>query len=335
MSNQLRDLLAEWHPQRNELEWVLGVVYRTEGPSYRKAGAMMLFNSLGQQFGMLSGGCLESDIQRYAQQVMQSGINKTLCYDGSDEDDLSFQLGIGCGGTVYLQLQRVDSGNHYLELDKLYASLQQHRHGVFHLLIKNKSSSQARFEQIEGRNNSKASVISVNNLQWLEIPIIPAPHLLLVGGGLDARPVTALAGELGWRISLWDPRPANGRMAYFPFVQQALDGPATQLRDVCQNESVDAAILMSHSIELDASALQALPGCSLRYIALLGPENRKQKVLETAAVSESDLSCRLAGPAGLSLGGELPESIALSIIAECHAALFSKNAISISQVLNP
>ena len=52
----------------------------------------MLFNSLGQQFGLLSGGCLESDIQRYAKEVMASGQPTTICYDGSDEDDISFQL---------------------------------------------------------------------------------------------------------------------------------------------------------------------------------------------------------------------------------------------------
>ena len=73
MANQLLYVLTQWHPYRDACEWVLGTVYKTEGPCYRKSGAMMLFNGRGQQFGMLSGGCLEADIQRYARHVMLSG----------------------------------------------------------------------------------------------------------------------------------------------------------------------------------------------------------------------------------------------------------------------
>lgn len=333
MSQQLKDLLSQWYRQRDSLEWVLGVVYRTEGPCYRKAGAMMLFNSLGQQFGMLSGGCLESDIQRYAQQVMQTGLNKSLCYDGSDEDDLSFQLGIGCGGTVYLQLQKVDSNNGYLALDLLYTSLQKHQHGIYHVLIKENTTPAARFEELENPTDGISRLLSIEGNDWLETPITPPPHLLLIGGGLDARPLAALAGELGWRQSLWDPRPANGRAAYFPAVETIIDADVSALNDFYCSESVDATVLMSHNVDLDAKALQALPETTVRYIALLGPDSRKQKVLKTAAIDERDLPCPLAGPAGLRLGGELPESIALAMLAECHAALFGKNAASISQVL--
>ena len=54
MPNQFSEHLQQWLPQRDELEWVLGTVYAIEGPSYRKPGAMMFFNSMGQQLGMLS-----------------------------------------------------------------------------------------------------------------------------------------------------------------------------------------------------------------------------------------------------------------------------------------
>ena len=44
MSNQLSALLNEWHKAKDDTEWVLGTVYKTEGSAYRKAGAMMLIN---------------------------------------------------------------------------------------------------------------------------------------------------------------------------------------------------------------------------------------------------------------------------------------------------
>ena len=48
----------------------------------------MLFNSIGQQFGLLSGGCLEANIQLRAAQVMSTQKSITLCYDGADEDEI-------------------------------------------------------------------------------------------------------------------------------------------------------------------------------------------------------------------------------------------------------
>ena len=80
MNNHLVQLLKKWHPERDTRLWVLATVYKTIGPSYRKAGAMMLFNDLGQHYGLLSGGCLEADIQRQAARVMRSKRSLTVCY---------------------------------------------------------------------------------------------------------------------------------------------------------------------------------------------------------------------------------------------------------------
>ena len=74
MSNHLSHLLAQWYPERDNLDWVLATIYDTHGPCYRKPGAMMLFSSQGHQLGMLSGGCLESDIGVNARKVIQTGM---------------------------------------------------------------------------------------------------------------------------------------------------------------------------------------------------------------------------------------------------------------------
>ena len=95
MFNQFSQQLKQWHSKRDEQKWVLGTLYKIDGPSYRSPGAMMLFNDAGEQFGLLSGGCLEADIQKEASQVMRSQRSMAACYDASDEVDMSFLLGIG------------------------------------------------------------------------------------------------------------------------------------------------------------------------------------------------------------------------------------------------
>jgi xanthine dehydrogenase accessory factor len=347
-SNHLSHLLAKWYPNRDQFDWVLATIYDTKGPCYRKSGAMMLFSSHGDQLGMLSGGCLESDISINARKVMQTGKPISVCYDGSDEDDLSFHLGIGCGGTVYIMLQQVNSDNDYLALTDVYHALKQRSSGYYYQSIIDKKNgdksppSDAYFkaEYIDDIASS-ATIInkSVNksiDTHWLANPVIPEPHLLVIGGGLDARPLVSIANQLGWRVSLWDPRPANARKEFFPTVNHIIKGDADLLTTFSAEMDVNAAVLMSHNIMIDTKALKALSQTKLQYLALLGPTNRRQQVITQANISselEASLPFIFAGPAGLDIGGTLPESIALSIMSECHASLYGKSANSMSQVL--
>ncbi len=313
MSNQLSQLLSAWQGAEQDTQWVLGTVFKTKGSTYRKAGAMMLINGLGQQFGLLSGGCLESDIVRNARRAMTSGRALTLVYDGSDEDDLSFQLGIGCGGTVHIMLQPLSTDND-LGLNAMADALRNRRPGTYFQRI---GATEAHFHPGEPRQLRR----SIIENGWLITPIKPEPHLLIVGGGIDARPVVRIAKELGWRITLADPRPANARREYFPGADKILRDTQGGLSRSLETEGVDAAVLMSHSIEIDAEALIVLQSTGLRHIALLGPRHRYRQVLEQAGLTEKELTCPVSGPAGIDIGGQLPESIALSILAECHSVL--------------
>ncbi|WGL16894.1 XdhC family protein [Microbulbifer bruguierae] len=339
MSNHLISLLKTWYPLRDSCDWVLGTVFRTAGPCYRKAGAMMLFSSGGHQLGMLSGGCLESDIHRQARRVMHSGRAVTLTYDGSDEDDLSFQLGIGCGGTVDILLQPLHRANRYLELDRIHFALQGFRSGYYYQYIPdNCGTTRARFmdsDPVRGDSfRVRAQLVEEGESLWLCTGVTPPPHLLIVGGGIDARPLAAIGHELGWRISVWDPRPANARREYFPGADDLLNMPVEQLTAFACSHNVTAAVLMSHSIGLDAAALSALYNESLHYLALLGPRNRRERVIVEAGIDLQTCSLQIAGPAGLEIGADLPETIALSILAECQAALNQGSGRSISGILN-
>ncbi len=354
MSNHLSDILAKWYPNRDKSDWVLATIYKTSGPCYRKPGAMMLFSSQGEQLGMLSGGCLESDIGINARKVMQTGQPISVCYDGSDEDDLSFHLGIGCGGTIYIMLQQINHQNDYLSLVQVFDALKQRSSGYFYQSVVSRNTDEQAYFETEkiayiaasaslvqkphGYDcNVAPSTSQLDKNEWLVTPIIPVPHILVVGGGIDAYPLVNMAKQLGWQVSLWDPRPANARKEYFSNIDYIIKGDAQILSTFVEKKKVNAAILMSHNVAIDAQALQALASTKLQYVALLGPNNRKQQVIAQAKVQEhieeQALPFIISGPAGLDIGGTLPESIALSILTECHASLFNRNAQSMSQVL--
>ncbi len=59
----------------------------------------------------------------------------------------------------------------------------------------------------------------------------------------------------------------------------------------------------------------------MRYIGLLGPGDRRRRLLEELGDVGRALDSRVHGPAGIDIGGRGPAAIALSIIAEMHQAL--------------
>ena len=229
MVNHLKQLLDIWYPQRDSQLWVLATVYKTQGPSYRKSGAMMLFNDLGQQYGLLSGGCLEADIQRQAAKVMRSQQSLTVCYDGSDEDDISYQLGIGCGGTVHILLQPVRAAQNYLNLGEIRDHLADHGQGQYWQLVDENSDTHSHWHTSDYSDQPR--LVHQDKQCWLVTNIKPQPHILIVGGGVDARPLVSMAKGLGWTVTLWDSRPANARREYFMAADTILDCPITSLVD--------------------------------------------------------------------------------------------------------
>jgi xanthine/CO dehydrogenase XdhC/CoxF family maturation factor len=333
VSNRLNKLLENWLINKDKSAWVLATIIATDGSSYRKPGAMMMINDLGQYFGLLSGGCLESDIMRQARRCWEDGHNRIIEYDMREEEDLAWQLGIGCGGMVRILLQAVNTKNHYLQLDLLFDKLQQNIACHYQQMIhenepENKITphSEASQQSISRLNNAKTGQLFVQFIK-------PAPHLAIFGGGVDARPLVAMAAELGWQVTLVDPRTSYARAAYFAGAQQIIREPVDTLENSSWLMQLDMFVIMSHNIKLDGQALSLAQRSSAKYIGMLGPGHRTQRVLDSAGLTPKDLSTPLANPIGLRLGGELPESIALSILSEAHAFIENSDANSISGIL--
>jgi xanthine/CO dehydrogenase XdhC/CoxF family maturation factor len=154
-------------------------------------------------------------------------------------------------------------------------------------------------------------------IELLLIPIMPPPAILICGAGHDAVPVARLAVEMGWNCTIVDHRAGFARADRFP---PSCDVRVLQPTDLSKDialEKIDAAVLMTHHLGHDRSYLSQVIGASLPYIGLLGPRARRDRLLSEIGVSD----VHVFGPAGLDIGAEMPESIALAIVAEIHAFL--------------
>lgn len=96
---------------------VLVLVTATSGSTYSKAGDLMLIDQQGVACGMLSGGCLESDLAARAQVVLESGQSQSVTYELASGDDDVWGLGIGCDGSMSIDLQLITADKNYAPLE--------------------------------------------------------------------------------------------------------------------------------------------------------------------------------------------------------------------------
>jgi xanthine/CO dehydrogenase XdhC/CoxF family maturation factor len=77
---------------------------------------------------------------------------------------------------------------------------------------------------------------------------------------------------------------------------------------------------MSHNYSHDLALLRFLLASPARYIGVMGPRKRTERMLRELAANKANLT-RLHSPVGLDIGANGPAEIALSIVAEMRAVL--------------
>ncbi len=148
------------------------------------------------------------------------------------------------------------------------------------------------------------------------------PQLVVVGGGHVGCAVIRAAKTVGFVITLVDTR-SRGEIG------EAIDAadrffPVQDFADVATLELPASAfyLVSTYGHQVDGSALGGvLRRGDAAYIGMLGSRKKIEAIfsqLEAAGVSRSVLE-EVYSPVGLDLGGETPEELAVSIVAELLA----------------
>jgi len=137
--------------------------------------------------------------------------------------------------------------------------------------------------------------------------IEPAIRLLVFGEGPDSAPLRTLAEILGWEIVE---------------VEQPADLPN-------HVDARTAAIVKSHNYGRDFAALCQLLKLDLPYVGLLGPRKRREQLLNAVLDEDIAIAAEVFAPAGLDLGAETPEELALALVAEIQTTFAGASAESL------
>jgi xanthine dehydrogenase accessory factor len=346
----------------------LATVVEIEGSAYRRPGARMLVTDDGQLTGAISGGCLEGDARRRARQAIQQQRSTVVTYDTTDDEDPRHGLGPGCQGVVRILLEPLDfqAADNPLELLRVFAA--HPTRTVLATIVRTPSAdatlgqrllltpdgnirSTTNFE--EPLRAAAAAVLAQDASQTLDITTPDGParvflevlrppfRLTVYGAGNDAQPLVRLAASLGWRVTVVDGRPIQATAARFPEAAAVRVVPLAEVPNL--SSDIAYAVLLTHNYAYDLAVLGNLLTGPTPYLGLLGPRTKADRLLAdvqhdlklTKPQLTALLADRLHAPIGLDLGGETPEEIALSIVAEIQAVRLRRTAQALRDVAGP
>jgi len=159
------------------------------------------------------------------------------------------------------------------------------------------------------------------SLDVLVEPLRPARRLVIFGGGHDAQPLVRMARLQGLHVIVVDSRAHFARASRFADAHVVLHQDLATAEHLMPLLEDAAVVIMTHSLQQDACWLALALRSSACYIGQLGPRERTERLL---AGVERPLPTQLHYPVGLDLGGDTPEAVALSVLAEITAVLHQR-----------
>lgn len=341
---EIREILKEVEKLPTGEKAVLATVVDLKGSGYRLPGARMLIKANGDAVGTVSGGCLEADVLERAKRVVETGIAEVFTYDTTADENSVFSLNMGCRGVLRILLEAIDETNEiitalrrsYENRERIECAVAIGVQGETHINI-----GQRFFAEDVTNENALPGMIddlgtfadSASNYQTIRYEIDdgfvefafelirPPVQLYILGAGADAVPLADAGDALGWKVNVCDHRPAFLTEERFPKCDAlvSLDRDAKPEWDV---DDLTAFVLMNHNFDRDKAMLSGALNSKAFYVGALGPKKRTKQMLdELGNVFTGDQLLRLRSPAGLDIGGDTPESIAVSIAAEIQSVL--------------
>jgi xanthine dehydrogenase accessory factor len=165
------------------------------------------------------------------------------------------------------------------------------------------------------------------------IEVVGTPRdLMLIGGGHVNLELARLAHKVGFAITVAETREDFAASQRFPMAKRLVCDSSIE-KAVTQLPIKDTTAVLIATHDHDSLALKHLINSPAAYIGMLG-SRKKVSHLKEQLISEGtspSLLKRLHAPAGLDIGAETPEQIAVSIVAEIMSVVQRRSGLSLSQ----
>jgi len=338
-------------------EGALVTVAHTEGSAYQREGAKLLFCEGAEPIGTISGGCLEADLFEHCRAAIGRGEPSIVRYETGSGADTLFGAGTGCQGTVELLIEPIAqwrSPAARVAASLVTRHLEHGRRLAITTVIRRGGKLPSRLPRLllgeAGDVAGEAAEPALRDLLLAEARralgdesrrpsckverdlggarceilvdvVVAAPRLIVFGAGEDARPLVRIAAASGMDVIVVDWRSELLSADRLPEAGKLVCSRPEEFPGTTSLDERPAIVLMTHNYLADRAALERLLARPelLSYLGILGPRARTARLLGEIAAPARGRVGEIRTPAGLDLGADSPEEIALSIVAEVLA----------------
>lgn len=343
-------MLAVWKAAVEQLEQgqdvILATILSVAGSSPRHVGTHLLVKRDGSIVGTIGGGRFEADVQRFAARALQDSLSHRLVFSFRGQDARSAEM--ICGGEAQVLVELVKAGDDetlsvfrsardlsatrrrgYLFTNVDLPMGGQKKGGIHHMLMQENGSQvggfpgdgQAIAAMPEPRLLKPAQLVDIEGqelpvfLEWIR----PRGTAYIFGAGHVGVCVAHLAAYVDFRVVVVDDRAefADPRKVVEADEVAAVD-TFDQFFAQAQLDEDSYVVIVTRGHAHDRTVLGHALKTSAGYIGMIGSRRKTNLIFQSLlqeGFSREDLQ-RVHAPIGLSIGGETPQEIGISIIGE-------------------
>jgi xanthine dehydrogenase accessory factor len=338
-----------------------GLLASVDGSAPLDVGASVYIDEGGSVEGSITGGCVESAVAQEALEIIETGgAPKLITYGISDE--LAGTVGLMCGGIVHVFVHELRGDARDVTIAALEAVLEERPAAVATLLdgdqaggklyvdgehhvgslggpslLEKNVEREARGLIQQGRTTirtfgedgaSLGTGLRVHVTAYAERP------RMVIFGAIDfASALAPLAKNVGYRVTIADPRKAFLSSARFTSNSDAIEAWPEQALEGMTLGPRDAVLVFTHDPKLDVPALTAAFATGAGYIGALGSRKTtadREVRLREAGATEADIE-RVYAPCGLDIGASTVEETAIAVLAEIVASRAGRSGVPLRE----
>jgi xanthine dehydrogenase accessory factor len=338
-----------------------GLLASVDGSAPLDVGASVYIDEGGSVEGSITGGCVESAVAQEALEIIETGgAPKLITYGISDE--LAGTVGLMCGGIVHVFVHELRGDARDVTIAALEAVLEErpaavatlldgdHAGGKLYVdaehhvgslggpsLLEKNVEREARGLIQQGRTTirtfgedgaSLGTGLRVHVTAYAERP------RMVIFGAIDfASALAPLAKNVGYRVTIADPRKAFLSSARFTSNSDAIEAWPEEALEGMTLGPRDAVLVFTHDPKLDVPALTAAFATGAGYIGALGSRKTtadREVRLREAGATDADIE-RVYAPCGLDIGASTVEETAIAVLAEIVASRAGRSGVPLRE----
>ena len=312
------------------------------GSAAARPGERVWLGPDGSLWGAVTlGGCADARIHEALEQVRESGEARVLRVLLGEE---AYELGLSCSGELELLLEPLPDADLVAALGVAQGRLEEggrvHLLHVFGEPVRLLAEGEVVFgPPLGGKigevdfalSEAVALESSYGGRAFLH-PLEPPPQLFIVGAGAVAEALVGLARPLGFYTTVVDEKSERLLGKRFSGADRLLVVGAAEV----PIPPAAHIIITVHNYAYEVEVLRRALGARTAYIGLMAGRRRGRAVLQFLEDTgvPAPLLQRIHTPAGLDLGGSTPAGIALSIMSEIGAGMYSGSGKALKSFAN-